>query len=179
MCGKRFRFWAGLFICIVLLAGAGMLAFVYSGIYSVAATYPDSAPAEWLFGNTMDHSVARHARGIKVPALDDPSMIRKGANLYQQTCMFCHGAPGVDVDKIALGMNPSPPKLTEAAGDWKPNEFFWIAKNGVRMTGMPACGVKLSDEEIWAITAFAQKLPAMKPAEFDELTSPAAAPNAK
>ena len=179
MFGRRLRLWVGSIIGLVLLAVIGGLIFIYSGIYNVAATYPDSAPAEWLLGAVMDHSVARHARGIKVPALDDPAKIRAGAGLYATMCAGCHGAPGVEVGKVARGLNPPPPELTEAAGDWKPNEFFWITKNGIRMSGMPAMDMTYSDDEIWAITAFAQKLPAMKPAEYKALTSPTAAPNTK
>jgi mono/diheme cytochrome c family protein len=72
--------------------------------------------------------------------------------------------------KRARGFNPDPPELTEAAGDWKPNELFWITRNGVRMSGMPAWSVTHSDKEIWEIVAFAQKLPKMTAAQYKELS---------
>ncbi len=36
----------------------------------------------------------------------------------------------------------------------KPDEAFWIIKNGIKMTGMPGFGPTHTDNEIWAITAF-------------------------
>jgi hypothetical protein len=42
---------------------------------------------------------------------------------------------------------------------WSSAEPFWIAKNGIRMTGMPAFGSTHKDEEIWKVVAFVQRLP--------------------
>jgi mono/diheme cytochrome c family protein len=166
--GRARRWVIGAIAAVVVLGGVGVW-FVYSGIFSVAATYPDSAPADWLLSTTMDNSVKRHARGIAVPALDDPAKIGMGLGHYREMCVECHGAPGVPIGVVGRGLNPAPPELTEAAGDWKPNELFWITKNGVRMSGMPAWGVTHSDEAIWAIVAFVQRLPTMTPAQYRAL----------
>ena len=124
-------------VIVAVLAGLGV-AFINSGIYNVAATYPDIAPVAWVMGHTMDNSVKRHAAGIEVPPLDDPKMLQLGLSHYREMCTECHGAPGVEIGAAGKGLNPDPPELTEAASDWKPNELFWITKYGVRMTGMPA-----------------------------------------
>lgn len=157
---------------IIVLVVAGILAilFIRSGIYNVAATYPDSAPAEWVLSNTMDNSVKRHARDIKVPALDDPAMINRGFRHYEEDCVICHGAPGTRIGEVGRGLNPKPPELTEVAGDWKPSELFWITKNGVRMTGMPAWGVIDSDKELWDTVAFVRELPSMSPAQYKAMS---------
>ena len=42
---------------------------------------------------------------------------------------------------ISKGMNPQPPLLADAAKQWRTNQLFWIIKNGVKMTGMPAFGL--------------------------------------
>ena len=160
---------AGAIIVLVIVAAIVGLAAMYSGIISVAANYPDKAIVAWALSTTMDHSVQRHAAGIKVPALDDPAMVQTGFGHYRGMCVGCHGAPGVEIGEMGRALNPEPPKLTEAAGDWKSNELFWIIKNGVRMSGMPAWGASHSDNEIWAIVAFARKLPSMKPAEYQAL----------
>lgn len=105
-----------------------------------------------------------------MPPLDDPAMATNGLRIYQKSCLVCHGAPGVHIGEVGRGLNPEPPELTEAAGDWKPNELFWITKNGVRMSGMPAWGVTKTDKEIWDIVAFARKLPKMTPKEYQALS---------
>src|SRR4051794_36696734 len=50
-----------------------------------------------------------------------------------------------------------PPDLAFAAHRYTAPELFWIIKNGIKMTGMPAWADH-SDEEIWATAAFLQKL---------------------
>ena len=165
--------WVGAIIGLIVAAVILLILFVHSGLYDLAATYPDSAPVKWIMSTTMDNSVKRHARGIKVPALDDAAMIQAGAHHYRDDCQMCHGAPGVRIGEVGLGLNPKPPELTEAAGDWKPNELFWLTKYGVRMTGMPGWGVIDSDDELWETVAFARKLPTMTPAEYQALTKQA------
>ena len=155
----------GLIAVAVLLAGL----FVKSGVYNCATTYPDPAPVAWVLDQTMTHSVQRHAAGIKVPPLGDPEMVNSGFTHYRQMCAGCHGAPGVSMAAMFKGLNPAPPKLVESVTDWKPNELFWIAKNGVRMTAMPGFGASHSDQVIWDIVAFLEKLPSLTPEQYKSL----------
>ena len=69
-------------------------------------------------------------------------------------------------------MNPHPPDLARAAGDLSVSEVFWIAKNGLKMTGMPAFGKTDEDEELWKVAAFVKALPRASASEY------AAIPNA-
>ena len=170
MVGVKIWRLVGFIVGLIALLAVLTIVIIYSGVYNVAATYPDKAPVTWLLSTTMDHSVMRHARGIKVPSLDDPTMIQEGLHHYQEDCVMCHGAPGVRIGEAGRGLNPEPPELTESAGDWKPNELFWITKYGVRMTGMPAWGVTHSDKEIWEIVAFTRKLHSMTSAEYNKLS---------
>ena len=167
MVAEKTRHCAGSIIGVIVVLGILGILFIYSGIYNVSATYPDNALSEWVLSTTMDHSVQHHAADIKTPALDDPEMVKIGFGHYRQMCAGCHGAPGVP--KKARGFNPEPPDLVEEAAEWKANELFWITRNGIRMSGMPAWGVSHSDKEIWEIVAFMQKLPSMKPAEYQAL----------
>ena len=64
---------------------------------------------------------------------------------------------------------PEPPELQETVEEWKPAELFWVIKNGVKMTGMPAWGPTHSDEKIWAIVAFLEKLPQMTADQYEEM----------
>jgi len=155
-------------VLVVALVGIG-LAVLYSGVYNVAATYPDRGLMAWTMTTTMDRSVARHARGLKVPPLDDPAMVRLGFQHFREMCVGCHGAPGVEISEMGQGLNPKAPSLVETVGDWKPEELFWLTKNGVRMTGMPAWGVSHTDEQIWAVVAFLRGLPKLTPEAYQAL----------
>lgn len=153
MAGRRFwHVLAWVVGIIVLVAVLGGLVIV-SGIYNVAAACPDIAPVRWVLRAASDRSVERHAAGLVTPRLDAPALARRGAGLYARRCTLCHGGPGARPAPFARGMNPAPPDLAESAGDLDAREIFWVAKNGIRMTGMPAFGPSTADNDLWAVTA--------------------------
>src|SRR5262245_65833558 len=86
---------ASLFIAAVVLVLSG-LAFVYSGIYDVAATDPHWPATHWLLETARVRSIKTHAAGIHPPpTLNDPAMIGIGVEHFAAHCAVCHGAPGV------------------------------------------------------------------------------------
>jgi mono/diheme cytochrome c family protein len=148
-------------IAIVLILIAGVLsAFgaMFSGIYNVAATEPRSAFAEWVLNTTMKQSVERHAQDIEVPDLGSTEQLYAGINNYNKMCAGCHAPPGESLSAVAKGLNPKPSDLAKSAERLSAQELFWVVKNGVKMTGMPAWGPTHSDDELWPIVAFAQQL---------------------
>jgi mono/diheme cytochrome c family protein len=163
-------------IALIVLGVLGGLAFIYSGLFNVAADWKDPAPVAWAVHNTFINSVKSHARGIAVPAQFTDAQVRAGFLHYKETCVYCHGGPGKDPGDIGKGLNPEPPYLVDTAKDWQPNEIFWIVKNGVRMTGMPAFAPVWKDDDIWNIVAFVQKLPTLKDEEYARMEQEANAP---
>jgi mono/diheme cytochrome c family protein len=47
----------------------------------------------------------------------------------------------------------------DAARRWQPRELYRITRHGIKMSGMPAWGVRLSEPELWALVAFLGRLP--------------------
>jgi mono/diheme cytochrome c family protein len=86
-------------------------------------------------------------------------------------CVSCHGSPGLEETEVSVGLNPAAPYLVKVAKEIDPNKLFWIIKNGIKMTGMPAWGKTHSDEKIWAIVAFVKKLPNMTVEEYQKMES--------
>lgn len=156
----------GIIIAVLLVELILFIIFVHSGLYSVAATSPDPRPIRWVFRTTSDNSVERHAKGIAVPSLTDSAMIREGFDHYNEMCVGCHGAPGVERSEIGKGLYPHGPNLAHSVKEMPPEELFWVTKNGIKSTGMPAFGPTHSDQKIWAIVAFLEKLPNMTPQEY-------------
>ncbi len=141
---------------VLVLCG---LVFINSGLFDVAATKPEAEIVKWVLQTTKEKSVRSRAKDITVPNLDDESFLEIGFNNYDQMCVGCHGAPGISPSVIGEGLNPEPPDLSEVASYMPPEELFWITQNGIKMTGMPAFGPTHSDEELWAMVVFMQKLP--------------------
>jgi mono/diheme cytochrome c family protein len=149
-----------------------VLLFVYSGVYNVAADEPHSPVVQWLMETTRTQSIALRDDTSKAPPdLADVQRIRRGAQSYAAMCEMCHLAPGLDPTPIHVGLNPQPPRLAKEAGHYSPESLFWIVKHGIKMTGMPAWGETHSDEELWDIVAFVDRLGKMTPQQYQELTS--------
>src|SRR5262249_16483819 len=144
-------------------------AFVYSGSYYVGADQPHWSVTTWLLNEARNRSIRAHASGIATPnGLDDPAKIIAGVSHYSDHCATCHGARGVEPGDLAEGLNPRPPNLPDAPRFYSPGELFWIAKHGIRMTGMPSWGDH-SDDELWATVAFIEKLPGMTDRDYAKL----------
>lgn len=156
-------------LLVVLVAG-GLLAYAYSGLYDVSATRENGVVSRWLLTTVRQHSIHARLGGIQVPTnLSDPKMVEDGFSHYHEMCEGCHLAPGMDNSEIREGLNPQPPVLAKAVPHTTPAELFWIIKNGVRMTGMPAWGTSHDDQAIWQMVAFLEQLPKMTPAEYQTL----------
>lgn len=163
------RFVLGIALVLALIAGAA-LAIVYSGAVDVAATYPHAALTQKILHGAMKRSVKAHAHEVPPQPAGVTALRESGATLYREMCAQCHGAPGVKPDELGSGLMPAAPDLALTAGDWTLQELFWIIKNGVRFTGMPAWGKTHSDAQIWAMSAFVAALPGMTPAEYRTLS---------
>lgn len=159
---------AGIIVFVAVLAAVGLIT-VYSGAYNVAATEEHASFIRWAFDATFRNSVERRAADVASPENLTPAMIEAGAAPYKSMCQHCHAGPGVERAPWAGGMRPRPPHLTEAAAEWAPQEVFWLVKHGVKMSGMPAFGPSLKDEELWNIAAFVKELPAMTPERYAAL----------
>ncbi len=162
-------------VAVILLIVAGSAAVIYAGAYDIAADRPSWSPVAWIVNQARLRSVRAHAAEIIVPdGLDDQAKIAEGAGHFAQDCAGCHGAPGMKRADAVAGLNPRSPGLTMVAKSYSPTELFWITKHGSKLSGMPAW-IDHSDQQVWAVVAFLQKLPGMKTPEFAALIAANAA----
>ncbi len=164
----RRRLKTAFLVITALFVGAAMTGVVvlYAGFYNVAATHQHLRPTFWLLKTGMRESIQRRAHRIEVPDLADRALSRRGLALYEAQCAQCHGAPGVAPQLFALGMLPVPTNLAYAVRELSPAELYWVVKNGLKMTGMPAWEFRLSDRDLWAVVAFLIELPGIAPDEY-------------
>jgi mono/diheme cytochrome c family protein len=157
-----------LLLGLLLLVAVGAGAFVWSGAYNFAADDPHWPLTERVVETARDRSIEAKLSGITVPDLKDESLIRAGAGNYDAMCAECHLEPGEDHTELSVGLYPAPPNLGRGPVE-DPAESFWIIKHGIKMTGMPAWGKSMEDEDIWGMVAFLQRLPGMSADQYDEL----------
>ena len=156
-------------VVVCILAVLGCILFIYTGSYNVAATSTDSRVMHWLLETTREQSIERRAEDVIVPAeatLTNPQTLRVGFEHYNEMCIVCHGAPGINPGEARAGLNPRPPLLVKTAKAISTQEMFWIIKHGIKMTGMPAWGPTHSDDKIWAMVAFVKTLPGLTPEQY-------------
>lgn len=156
---------AGTALTILLLVAVGAVV-VLTGAYDVAASTRDGGLSGAIIHGTMENSVRRQARAIQAPQRFTETQVMAGAGHYKEMCQQCHAGPGVERAEFAQGLNPRPPRLGPELEEWQPRDVFWIVKNGIRMSAMPAFGSTHSDADIWNIVAFVEQLPEMTPAAY-------------
>lgn len=164
-------------LCILIVFGVialGAAAFIWSGSYNVAATSPHWEATFFLLEKVRDRSIEAHSKDIVPPSLEEPKYLESGSHHYHPMCRLCHGAPGHPRSEFAQGLYPSPPNLAAKGlqGEWSDAEVYWIIKNGLKMTGMPAFGINHSEDELWGLVAFFRRLPDMKPEEYNLMVKP-------
>jgi len=141
-----------LIIAIIIIAAL----YFFLGFYNVSATKPHSKIVETILHSVSESSIKRNAKSVKNPFdVNDKDIYVKGFREYDEMCVQCHGAPGIEPSATGKGLNPKPPHFPdEDLHEYTLEDIFWVTKNGVKMTGMPAYGPTHDDEVIWAIAIF-------------------------
>lgn len=153
-------------LLLLFVLAIGALGIAYSGIYDVSASSGHTAAGRWVLETTMQNSVRSRAADFQAPDSFAPAAILAGGSEYKAMCQQCHGGPGQERAEWAEGLVPSPPDLTKAATEWRPNEIYWIVKHGIKMSAMPAFGSSHDEETLWNIAGFVEQLPTMTPQQY-------------
>jgi len=154
--------WAG----GVATVGIGGLLVVLFGFFNTTASTPHPWPIAWATHETMIKAVRRNAAAMPPPPRFTPAEVAAGLRTYDANCAVCHGAPGVGRAAWVSGMTPAPPSLLDTARQWTPNQLYWIVRQGVRMTAMPAWDQTLTKADVWDVVAFLEALPRLTAADY-------------
>ncbi len=150
-----------------------------SGIYNMAATEKHWPITEIVIEWMRENSIAAHTKDLPVPVLEGDELLKSGAEHYHAMCTGCHLAPDMQPTELSSGLYPQPPVFHQRPPENDPTQkleyarkYFWVIKNGLKMTGMPAWGLSHDDNEIWATTAFVLKLHGMTPSTYEHFVKP-------
>lgn len=147
-------------ICAVL---AGIFLYFRLGIAPVG-----TGAAPMLFEKTLAraalHARLRREMPARAPIPSDEANLTAGAQVYLQNCAVCHGIPKRPATAIARGMFPRPPQLfADMVTEDPEGEIYWKTKGGIRLTGMPAFGISLSETQLWQVTLLLKHADAIPP----------------
>lgn len=162
-------------VLLVFILLIGVFLFLWSGVYNIAANEKHWAVTNSLIEILRDRSIETYAEDIVAPEnINQFKISSEVAANYDEMCSICHLGPGIEATELHLGLYPQPPVFYKA--EEKHNEHdiknkFWVIKNGIKLTGMPAWGKSHSDKEIWALVAFINRLSTISARDYRELTS--------
>ena len=146
----------GIIFLVIVVLCAGAFAFVWFGLYDVAADRPHWKITAWFLEEVRERSIAVRSKEITPPSSVNPATIENASYYYYGTCKICHGAKGNPPDKFSRGLDPTPPDFSAPAWEIPEKaEIFWIVKNGIKMTAMASFGEEVfKDDQIWGMVAF-------------------------
>jgi mono/diheme cytochrome c family protein len=145
---------------LVVLCG---VAYLRLGLAEVRA---DLAPAAWemrLMRPAVHASVRRRAPETSNPVPPTEENLIAGGKLFINGCSGCHGRAGSEED-ISSSLFPPIPQFRKEGTNYTEAQIFWIAKHGIRRTGMFANGKWNSDQELWTMAAYIKRMRELPPA---------------
>jgi len=164
----------------ILLVVVGLYFYFATGRAPVATKGPEMPFEHKLAHMALDAYLNKKPHpNSPVPA--DETNFLAGAKVYMDNCAVCHGVPAEPKTVIAAGMYPPPPQLFHGVGvtDDEPWETYWKVYGGIRMTGMPGFGDRLSETQMWQVSVLLKNADKISPAVKAQLvSSPGAAPTA-
>ena len=164
------QFFLGSFAMVVAIAVLGFL-YMRLGLSEVRADVPPSGLEASLMNMAVHASVRRHAPEMTNPVAATDENLIAGGKMYLDQCAGCHGTPG-KARTDANALNPPAPSLPEVGTEYSEAQIFWVAKHGVRRTGMFANGVWESDEKLWTLAAYIKRIKNLPPGVREEIEKP-------
>lgn len=145
---------------------AGVLGAIVTGVAILLVALPfalvhrQDLPLERTYGDAAVSLVSRFLGGdASNPRGNDPRALSAGRAAYTGSCAVCHGAKGDGRGVFGPTTYPDATDLTADAVKRKTDaQLFWIIKNGLGFTAMPAFGDAYKDEDIWAMVAYVRVL---------------------
>ncbi|HEY2547916.1 MAG TPA: cytochrome c [Candidatus Acidoferrum sp.] len=153
----------------VILIGA--LAYLRLGLAEIRGDLGPSKLESVLMTSAVHASVRREAPEIPNPIAPTDETLIAGGKIYLNECSGCHGAPGKP-DESSTTLFPPIPQLSANGTDYSEAQIFWIAKHGIRRTGMFANGKWDSDEKLWTAAAYIKRIKSLPPHVQEALARP-------
>lgn len=161
------NFLLGILTTLLVLVVGG-LAYLKLGLVEVRGDRPPSRLEAYLMSSAVHASVRRHAPQVQNPIpLTDENLIA-GGKQYRGECSGCHGTPGKP-DRFPGSLVPDPPQFPTVGTSYTEAQVFWVAKHGIRHSGMFVNGLWDSDDELWRLAAYIKRMNSLPQHVQDEL----------
>jgi mono/diheme cytochrome c family protein len=154
-------------LCTLFIAVVGGLVYMRLGLAEVRGDAPPSRLESSVMQMAVHASVRRQAPNIPNPIAATDENLIAGAKIYLNECAGCHGTPGKPNEPDSL--NPAAPRLTQVGTEYSEAQIFWVAKHGIRRSGMFANGMWDSDQKLWTVAAYIYRIKSLPPRVRQEI----------
>lgn len=157
-----------LFTLVVLVLGG--FAYLRLGFAEVRGDIPPSKWEAALMFSAAHASVRRRAPELPNPIPPTDENLIAGGKLYLNECSGCHGTPGTP--ELGDVLYPPIPQLPKVGTTYTEAQIFWVAKHGIRLSGMFANGKWDSDQKLWTIAGYIARIKSLPSHVEQELAKP-------
>ena len=158
---------------LLLLLGLAAFGWWYVRVHGFSARAEPAAFEEFVAKRLYRLSVPAGDRDLKNPVAPSDAVLAEARAHFADHCAVCHGNDGRGETEIGQGLYPKAPNMRDhGTQQLSDGELFYIIKNGVRFTGMPAWGdpeSRTDDESSWKLVHFIRHLPKLTAAEIQEM----------
>src|SRR6266849_7013846 len=160
---RRTRVLLLLALAVVIFLVAGAVVAVRGGF---SAREQPSALETYVAGTARRLAVPSGAKSEKNPLTASPELMAEARAHFADHCAICHANNGDGNTEIGRNLYPKAPDMRLAqTQNLTDGELYYTIHNGIRLTGMPACGTEERDDESWKLVLFIRHLPQLTPAE--------------
>ncbi len=161
------QFLLGSLVTILVFVIGGIV-YLRLGLAEVRGDIPASRVEDSLLRMAVHASVRRHAPEVPNPVEPSEENLIAGGKMFLNECGGCHGTPG-KIQKWPNALNPDAPQLPEVGPEYSEAQIFWVAKHGIRRTGMFANGAWDSDQKLWTLAAYIYRIKKLPPRVTEEI----------
>ena len=138
---------------------------IKTGAFPANADARPSKLETWMAKNALRATIQRQAPKGDNPIATTNQNLFAGMKLYVANCAVCHGVADGKATNIAHGLYQRPPQLaSDGVEDDPAGVTYWKVFHGIRLTGMPSFAATLSEQQLWQVTDFLQKMDHLPPA---------------
>jgi mono/diheme cytochrome c family protein len=133
--------------------------------------------------SATETAVARAVRHLAIPkiARDEenpwaevatPDVLKDAREHFADHCSQCHANDGSGKTEMGQYLYPRAPDMRQpATQNLTDGELYYIIRNGVPLTGMPAWGEPdtVQDDDSWQLVLFIRHLPKLTPEEIKDM----------
>lgn len=144
-------------LCTVVVFVVGGVVYLRLGMAEVRGDAVPSRLESSVMRMAVHAAVRRQAPNTANPVPASDENLIAGGKIYLGECSGCHGTPGKRQTE-ADSLNPPAPRLAEMGTEYSEAQIFWVAKHGIRRSGMFANGVWDSDQKLWTVAGFIYRI---------------------